>query len=350
MYGGGTGASDDVPMVMSSSSVSSLFCAPSRPPPRCRGFPRRRAALVRGCWWSGTPLPWRPWIVSNETAVGAGNWSKGCVCKGPRERVVEADERSWHRTSRAGAHKGAEGGRDILDESGRDGCAGRHKERRRTPFVPSLFPLVFPPPPPFLSVIVLSVVVVILVASVVVVVDARTFAMIGVPSGGVGVGALVERDATAVETVERTERDSDWCRRGVEGMRVHEAEGTSEGLRRTSGSWRVTKLIKWSRARDAKLSPSHPSLTQLCPRANLNLRPLALASTPCTPTTHFLRLHPLILSAPCTRIHSATTTPSTAPSRAPAAAAPVLRPCAQRVAIVTLPVLQRVDGEGEECC
>ena len=227
--------------------------------------------------------------MSNETAVGAGNWSKGCVCKGPRERVVEADERSWHRMSRAGAHKGAEGGRDILDESGRDGCAGRHKERRRTPFVPSLFPLVFPPPPPFLSVIVLSVVVVvivILVASVVVVVDARTFAMIGVPSGGVGVGALVERDATAVETVERTERDSDWCRRGVEGMRVHEAEGTSEGLRRTSGSWRVTKLTKWSRACDAKLSPS---LTQVCPRANLNLRPLALASTLCTPANHFFR-------------------------------------------------------------
>ncbi|ETW76983.1 hypothetical protein HETIRDRAFT_454417 [Heterobasidion irregulare TC 32-1] len=94
-----------------------------------------------------------------------------------------------------------------------------------------------------------------------------------------------------------------------------------------------------------RLSPSHPSLTQLCPHASLNLRPLALASTPCTPTTHFFRLRPLILSAPCTRVHSATTTPSTAPSRAPAAAAPALRPCAQRVAIVTLPVLQRIDGE-----
>ncbi|ETW75089.1 hypothetical protein HETIRDRAFT_149314, partial [Heterobasidion irregulare TC 32-1] len=102
---------------------------------------------------------------------------------------------------------------------------------------------------------------------------------------------------------------------------------------------RVTSLIKWSRARDAKLSPSHPSLTQLCPCANLNLRPLALASTPCIPTTHFLRLRPPILPARCTRVHSATTTPSTVPSRAPAAATPVLRPCAQRVAIVTLPVL-----------
>ena len=57
--------------------------------------------------------------------------------------------------------------------------------------MPSLFPLVFPPSP-FLSV-------------VVVVVDARTFAVIGVPLGSVGVGALVERDAAVVETVDRAE-------------------------------------------------------------------------------------------------------------------------------------------------
>ena len=202
--------------------------------------------------------------MSNETAVGAGNWWKGCVCKGPRERVVEADERSWHRTSRAGAHKGAEGGRDILDESGRDGCAGRRKERRRTPwmsslFVPSLFPLVFPPPPYLGDVVVIVVVVV--VAFVVVVVDARTLAMIGVLSGSVGGGALMERDAAVVETVDRAERDSDGHRRGVEGTRVHRAEGTSEELWRTRGSWRVTRLIKWSRARDAKLSVSYSTLS-----------------------------------------------------------------------------------------
>ena len=265
-YGGGTGASDDVPMVMSSSSVSSLFCAPPRAPPRCRGFPRRRAALVRGCWWSGTPLPWIPWIVSNETAVGAGSWSKGRVCKGPRERVVEAGERPWHRTSGAGAHEGDEGGRDILDESGRDGCAGRRKERRRTPwmsssFVPSLFPLVFPTPPYLSGIVVIVLVVVVVVAFVVVVVDARTLAMIGVPSGSVGGGALMERDAAVVETVDRAERDTDGRRRGVEGARVHRAEGTSEGLWRTRGSWRVTRLIKWSRARDAKLSVSYSTLS-----------------------------------------------------------------------------------------
>ena len=56
--------------------------------------------------------------------------------------------------------------------------------------------LVFPPSP-FLSVIV----VVVVVSFVGVVVDARTFAMIGASSGSVGMGALVEQDAPAAETV-----------------------------------------------------------------------------------------------------------------------------------------------------
>ena len=130
------------------------------------------------------------------------------VGKRRADRGIEREERdmgelTWRRPSGVGEQASGRcvgGGADRHDESGRGGAGAKKDDiphgypRRPRPLSSQLVFL----PSPFLSVIV----VIVSVVFVVVVIDARMVAMLGTLSGSVGVGALVEQDASAAEIVD----------------------------------------------------------------------------------------------------------------------------------------------------